>query len=372
LWGFAAAVAGAILTKSVAGILPLAVLGLYWLTAPPKYKPRFFRVCLAGLLAAALAAPWFLYQLAVHGRWFMAEHIHVEILGYGTGAPPQTSQENQAIFYALRMALMDPVLLAVALVALPGFFVALRKRAPAATLLLCWIIPALASVSVWHYRNASYLLPLIPALAILATCYGPFATMRPSWWMLALTAAAVVLKMGAPHSPAGISFAAGTIQPVAPLVSNYCDARRGNEFILVDLDDDLYASTLPLPRLRYASVQPNIPTGQYGMDFASMGIILSGGEFNALPALEPLFRERLKRWGIDSAAPIGTLIVTRSPAELARVIDGHPDSDFLIPDRYLSAAGTSSHILVDAPPGHYFLLSRTQLRGTPPRWSCHL
>src|SRR5262249_53349361 len=31
LWGFAASVAAAILTKSVAGVLPLGVLGLYWL-----------------------------------------------------------------------------------------------------------------------------------------------------------------------------------------------------------------------------------------------------------------------------------------------------------------------------------------------------
>ncbi len=89
LWGYSGAVAAAILTKSIAGILPLGVLGLYWLAAPPKYKPRFWRVCLAGGLALALAAPWFLYELAAHGRWFLAEHIGVEILGYGSGALPR-------------------------------------------------------------------------------------------------------------------------------------------------------------------------------------------------------------------------------------------------------------------------------------------
>lgn len=373
LWGFSGAVAGAILTKSVAGILPLGVLGLYWLAAPRNYKPRFRRVCLAGLLAVALASPWFLFQLAVHGRWFLAEHIQVEILGFGSGAPPQTSQENHALFYLMRMALTDPVLLAVTAVALPGFIGALRRRAPEATLLLCWMAVVVGSVTVWEYRNASYLLPLVPALAILGTSYGPYASMRPAWWMVALTAAAVVLKMGAPSSPAGISFAAGTVQPVAPLVSRYCDMRRGNELILIGTDDDLYASTLPLARLRYAMVQPASPeSAKYGMDFASMGIILTAPQFNELSRLEPAFRQRLREWGIESGEPIGTLIVAHSTEEMATVIAAHPQSDFLVPDSYRVVAGTASHVLTRAGAGHFFLLSRRALPGTPPEWSCHL
>ena len=325
--------AAAILTKSIAGILPLGVLGLYWLAAPRKYKPGFRRVCLAGVLALALAAPWFAYQFAAHGRWFQAEHIAVEILGYGAGAPPQTSHENHALFYVMRLAFMDPVLLALTAVAIPGFLAAIRKRSPEATLLLCWIAIVLASVSVWEYRNIAYLLPLLPALAILGASYGPFATMRPEWWMLALVAAAFALKAGAPTSPAGISFASGTVQPVAPLVSSYCASRRANEFILAGMDDDLYASTLPLPRLRYALIQAPAAGQQYAMDFASMGIILSAAQFNDLPRWEPAFRQRLRQWGIDSAEPIGTLIVAQTFEELAAVVDAHPDSDFLMPNR---------------------------------------
>ena len=96
LFGFSAAVAAAILTKGIAGILPLAVLGLYWAAVRRQERPAFSRVCLAAILALGFAAPWFLYQLAVHPRWFWTEHIAVEILGFGAGAPPQTSQENQA------------------------------------------------------------------------------------------------------------------------------------------------------------------------------------------------------------------------------------------------------------------------------------
>ena len=117
LLGFSAAVAAAILTKGIAGILPLGVLGLYWLCARRQERPAFWRVCLAAALALAFAAPWFLYQYVVHPRWFWTEHIAVEILGFGAGAPPQTSHENQALFYLMRLAATDPLLLAAAVVA---------------------------------------------------------------------------------------------------------------------------------------------------------------------------------------------------------------------------------------------------------------
>jgi hypothetical protein len=370
-WGFSAAVATAILTKSIAGILPLGVLGLYWLSAPAKYKPTFLRVCLAGLLALALASPWFVYEFAVHGRWFQAEHVGVEILGYGAGAPPQTSQESHALFYLIRLALTDPVLLAAAVVAIPAFGTAVRKRSHEATLLLCWVVVVAASVAVWQYRNASYLLPLLPALAIIASAYGPFARMRPAWWMLALAAAAFVLKAGAPSSPAGISFAAGTVQPLAPALSSYCRRGRGNELILVGMDDDLYASVLPLPRLRYALLQPPSSDSRFAMDFVSMGIILDAGQFNHLSQYEPGFLRRLHDWGIDSSAPIGTLIIARSVPELSSIVQAHPDSDFLLPERYRAAvAGDTSHLPIDAAPDHVFLLSRTPLRGPVRKWSC--
>ena len=77
LWGFAGSVAAAILTKSVAGVLPLGVLALYWLAGPRRQRPSFSRACLAAGLALALAAPWFAYQLCVHGRWFWAERVGV-------------------------------------------------------------------------------------------------------------------------------------------------------------------------------------------------------------------------------------------------------------------------------------------------------
>jgi hypothetical protein len=376
LWGFAGSVAAAILTKSVAGVLPLGVLGLYCLAGPRRQRPSFSRACLAAALALVLAAPWFAYQLWAHGRWFRAEHIGVEILGFGAGAPPQTSQENQALFYLMRMALVDPVLAAAALAALPRFVVEVRKWSAAPVLLLCWLASLAAAISGWQYRNISYLLPVVPALAILATAYGPLFSKRRAPWMLAFMTAAFVAKAAAPDAPWGLSFHRGTVQADAPLLSEYCQRARGNELILVGMNDDLYASTLPLAKLRYCLVGARLAGGQYGMNFGDMGIILTAAQFDGLDQWEPVFRQRLRDWGLDSGEPIGTLILAGSPEELARMIRAHPASDFLLPQQYraaVEAAAQAAHQLVEAAGGHFFLLSReARARAAPPAWSCGL
>jgi hypothetical protein len=311
-----------------------------------------------------------------HGRWFWTEHIGVEILGFGAGAPPQTSQENQALFYLMRMALVDPVLAAVALTALARFVMEVRKWSAAPVLLLCWLVTLAAAVFGWQYRNISYLLPMVPALAILATAYGPLFSKRRAPWMLAVLGAAFVVKGALPAAPWGLSFHRGTVQADAPLVSGYCQRARGNELILVGMDDDLYASTLPLAKLRYCLVGARLTGGQYGMNFGDMGIILTAAQFEGLGQWEPVFRQRLREWGLDSGEPIGTLILAGSAEELTRTIGAHPGSDFLLPEQYRGAveqAAQATHQLVEAGGDHFFLLSReTRARAAPPGWSCWL
>lgn len=372
LWGFAAAVAGAVLAKGLAGLLPLAALGLYWLAAPRKYKPAFRRVCLAAGLAIVLAAPWFVYQALAHRRWFLAEHVGVEILGFGTGAPPEASMQNHLLFYAARMALLDPVLTAAALAALPALLGELRRRSAAAVLLACWAAVVLVSIFVWQYRSVSYLLPLVPALAIVAAAYGPLPRIKPASSILLLAGLAIVWKTVAPGAPWGISFERGTVQQVDTIVSRYCRLQRGNELILVGMDDDLYASILPLPRLRYALEGAPQADGPYSMAFEHMGIVLTAEQFNDLERRKPLFRDRLREWGLDSGAPIGTLILASSPAEFAAMVRAHPASDFLFPDRYRAQIPADArHVLVDTVPGHFLLLSReARPRSTPPEWRC--
>jgi 4-amino-4-deoxy-L-arabinose transferase-like glycosyltransferase len=373
LFGFAAAFAGAILTKGAAGMLPIFVLGLYWLAAPRNYRPSIKRVGLATVLAALFAAPWFAYQLAGHFRWFWAEHVAIEIFGFGAGAPPQTSQEPQAIFYLARLAITDPLLLAVAAAAIPVWFSELRRRDSSATLLACWIAASGATILAWQYRNASYLLPLIPAVALVAAAYSPFMQRRWAPWMLACLATAFLIKCSAPELPWGLAFGKSTVQPLAAPLITYCEQRRGNELIVVDVADDLYASALPLPRLRYAAVTYSANGPRYGLPFDEMGIVTSVEQFESLPRFEPQFRDRLRQWGINSSEPIATLIALRNPEELGALALAHPESDFVIPERYRTAVALAPHSIAPAGPNFFFLIARHRIeRTSPPAWTCEM
>jgi hypothetical protein len=378
LWGFSGSVAAAILTKGVAGLLPLAVLGLYSLAAFPKQRPAFLRVCLAAGLAFLLAAPWFIYQLATHQLWFWTEHIAVEVLGYGAGAPPQTSRENHAAFYFMRLAATDPLLLAAAFSALPAFLADLRRRTPASILLASWMAVMMAAVLVWQYRNAAYLLPLLPALALLTAAWSPFATPRYAPWMSAGIIVAFLIKASSPGLPWGINAREGTVQPTAPALSAYCAQSRGNPLIILDLADDLYASVLPLPRLRYAALVPvALPPGPYAMPFPEMGVNVTVDQFNHLARYEPGFRSRLREWGLppdaSKAGPLATVITARSPEELTSLVVAHPDTDFLISAAYRDAVRSVPQEYVAATADHFFLLSRTPLqRPSPPAWTCRM
>jgi 4-amino-4-deoxy-L-arabinose transferase-like glycosyltransferase len=358
-WGYCAASAAAILTKGIAGTLPILVLLLHAAAAPRKYRPRPQSVALAIAMAVLLASPWFIYQMAAHGRWFWTEHVGVEILGYGTGAPPQTSHESASAFYWLRLAVLDPVLLAITAGALPWFVIALRRRTLEATLLACWTVAVLACVLIWQYRNAAYLLPLAPAMALIAACYTPLLSGRAAPVLLALVGAAFLSKLEMPRNAWGLSFERSTIQTLAPVISGYCEQGRDYELILVGLQDDLYASTLPLARLRYALISAAaVPTG-YGMDFRSMGITLTAEEFQNLPRLEPVFRDRLRAWGLDSSAPIGSLILVRSAQQLGEIARTHPLSDFLLGSYLRDSMGAQpEHAWTDAGAGYSFLLAR--------------
>jgi hypothetical protein len=372
--GFSAAVAGAILTKGIAGTLPLIVLGCYWVAARPKERPALARILFAGLLAGALAAPWFLYQYTVHPLWFWTEHFAVEILGYGGGAPPQTSRENPLLFYFMRLAATDPLLLAASCLALPRFLQALRRRGPAAVLLACWIAVVLITTLGWQYRNASYLLPLVPALAVLSAGWGPFASPRYSRWMLLGLAAFFLVKVTQPDAPWGLNFRPGSVQPTAASLSAYCAQARGNPLIVVDLADDLYSTVLPLPSLRYAVVTPlSADAGPYAMPFAALGITVTGDQFRDLPALTPAFRARLREWSLDSAAPIATLITVSSPAELAALATTHPDTDFLVPTLFRPALEAVPQQFSAVSLNYFMLLSRVPVaRAHPSQWTCKM
>jgi hypothetical protein len=58
------------------------------------------------------------------------------------------------------------------------------------------------------------------------------------------------------------------------------------------------------------------------------------------------------------------------------MVRAHPGSDFLFPERYRQAVAPAAgitHVMVDAAPGHFLLLSRQgRRRAEPLPWSCWL
>jgi hypothetical protein len=178
-----------------------------------------------------------------------------------------------------------------------------------------------------------------------------------------------VLKVATPQLPWGLSFAGGTIQAAAPALENYCAQARGNELVVVDVVDDLYASTLPLAGLRYALVSGSMSGGQLTMDYPGMGITMSGDQFNHFGAVKPHFEAVLRSWGVDSDEALARLIVSPDPVQLMDVVHAHPVTDFLVPNRYREAARAAEgagHDWVEAPPEYFLLLARQRLSGRSP------
>jgi len=156
--------------------------------------------------------------------------------------------------------------------------------------------------------------------------------------------------------PAGVA----SRLPEAAALESYCEQHRGNDLILVDSDDEFYASDLPLPRVRYCWRAPEPPSGAQGppLDFGWLGISTTVPQFDHLDAWRPIFRNRLEHFDLPSDAAVATVILPHSLAEVKGLIEAHPEADFSLPETLLPGLGvTSPHRIEPAGPGRVFLLA---------------
>ena len=353
----AACVAAGILAKSIAGLIPLMISGVWWLAV--KERPPLRRMMVAAGLGALIAAPWFVYQWETHRRWFEAEFIGIELLAYGASTPPQTSAESAPLFYATRLWENSAPLCVLFALAVPAWVAALRKRKSSGAVAVgCAIAIMAAAILGYQYRNATYLLPLLPLLAIAAAAYAP-------WWALLAAAPAAFLL-----SPTGkVSLDDG--RSVVRLAETYCEMDRGNDLIVIGIDDNFSVSTLPLPKLRYAIRGAAHDPGQVTLDFRRMGIVLPAVEFDLTQARNQYSAE-LRAWGLPNDEALGTVIGWERPEELAALVRTHAAVDFLFPAG--EAPASEMHTTTLAGPGRgTLLLSRTpRARPTPRRRACRL
>jgi hypothetical protein len=259
----------AILTKWFAGFLPLLLLG--W-TRPPLRKWLE-----AGLACAVIALPWHLYQWVVNREWFLAEYIGVELLTYAVAAPVQATTESAVVFYLKRSAWLLPL-------AGPALWWVWKKREINLALVWCGVL--VAATLAYGYHNASYLLPLAPAL--LCSHRG-----WVHWGWLPLAA---LFALGPPLDAAA--------RPGKALA--------GREVLHLDPSDQFRTSLASGATVRYVLFLEHLaPNGP--LDFEKQGIAKAWQQFLREPGPE-----------VD-------VVLTPSLDGLRGLIEQSPQRDFLLP-----------------------------------------
>jgi hypothetical protein len=363
--GFGIFTAAAIMTKSIGGAIPILTLLLCALAIRREQRPRAMHVAAASVLAILLAAPWHLYQWIVHRSWFWADYIQTQILAYGINPPAQISSEIPLVFYAKGLFLTDPVLCIFALASIPGLVVAAKRRESVGpVLLLSWLVTTIIALSSFQVRGQfRWVLFLIPPLCLLAANFAP---VRRSW-LIAILCAALVLKATEPSKTWGLSFGSNPPMPSETWLRAYADRARANPLVLVDADDELYAATLPVPKIDYCWIDPNGLVQRLAPHYVELGITVTAAQFDDIGRVEPGFRRRLSEWGLDSDAPIATAVVAASDADVAAMIAAHPNADFYLPARFrASVEKNSTHDVYAVSDQRFFLMAKQSSQAAAP------
>lgn len=371
-WAFAICCAAGVMLKSTAGLLPFAVLGLYWILVDSRFRPQSARIALAFALCVALVAPWHIYQLFVHRQWFWTDYVEMQLLGFGFNPPSQSSAETQVGFYAKRLALTDPILLILVAFALPWLIRELRRGRQAMPAMICaWLVVTTGALLVFQYRNLPYALYFIPPACIAAALWNPAFAKRFAGLGVAALCLAFAWKCYSYDQPWGLRFGAVEPLPAVTALRSYYNLRRPNELVIIDPDDNYYATSLPLPRVRYVLLDPENLTTKYAPHYATLGITLTADQFEDLDRLEPGYEARLRQWGLNSAEPIGTSIVLSSRAMLPRLVQACRKSDLYLKKsdwQFLKSQipVEQTHRVLEASPDHVLLLALSPTPGLSP------
>lgn len=324
---FGGCLAFGVMAKNVAGLLPLAIVLLACLLA--RRRPPVAGLMKAGSVAILLVAPWHLYQALSHARWFFTDYVQIQLLQFGLEPPVQPSADGPVWFYVKRLALTDPLLVALSALALPQLIRWLRAGMPEASLLVSWLLITCGALLAFRYRNLPYLLYAIPPLCLLGA--SALARLGRPKLVAAALAAVFAIKAAAGSEFWGVPFGAAAPVPAAKMLRWYAGQRRPNALIAVDSDDEFYATALPIPKIRYCYLDPTQLVRRHAPQYEFLGITVSAAQFQDMDQWEPRFRQRLLEWGLASTEPVATNIMAGSMDEIVRLVVTHPAADFYLP-----------------------------------------
>lgn len=165
LWGLS--LAACLAMKSVLGLFPLAISGLYILVARKWSVFREPYFWLGNALLAVLGLAWYAQQYRLHGQAFLEGHFVQLIWSYGL---VQGSHSWGSRFYYLgELAVSYWPWLPVFLVGGVKLWKAGRgARDDRTVLLFLWALVYLLGLSLAGAKNIRYLLPIFPATAVLS------------------------------------------------------------------------------------------------------------------------------------------------------------------------------------------------------------
>lgn len=291
-----AALAWGVLTKSVAGLAPALILYKHW--------PRIV------LFAAALIAPWHLYQAMQNPDWYWKEHILDEHLQWGLLTPENAAAESHVVFYASRAWAWDPLLATLAPLAF-GYCL-FRKRYTEAA----WLAVSVLVLFAFGYRNATYLLPVFAATA---AAVGPHI----HW---ALAAGVLALRL----ATAGISHAPQAPVPPAAALAEYQTAEQRRRCLMIEgVADEFVATTLHLPRVHYLLPGDARTLASTNINFPARRIIADARSYRQAPE------------------PEETVLLLGKPGDFQYLTEVAP-CDFLLPaSRRTDLPSPSAEIVVE-------------------------
>jgi len=166
LIGLGGALGAAIMAKSIGGLVPAFAVAAFFVLGLPRRLWWRRELFWGFVVAMVVAVPWHLGQLLIWGRRFFDSYMVQLTVGYVTG---DEGHLRDAWFYLHSIVRGFPVWYAVIAVALLyAVYQASRWRDRVSIFLLSWVAITLLVFNVSRSRIGWYIIPMYPALAILA------------------------------------------------------------------------------------------------------------------------------------------------------------------------------------------------------------